>query len=537
MIEAGQVLQNRYLIQKQIGAGGMGTVYLATDKRLNSPVAIKETLFVDDDLKRAFEREAQLLNSLRHSALPRVIDYFTEGEAQFLVMEYIAGEDLSKMLKMNGVFALTDVLRWGDELLDALDYMHTQKTPVIHRDIKPQNLKLTPDGEIILLDFGLAKGKPGDTSKLSKTNSVFGYSRSYAPLEQIQGTGTDPRSDLYSLTATLYHLLTGKPPADALSRATAYVNGQPDTLVSVEKLNPKVPASVSQVISKGLELNAGLRFQSAEEMRETLQKAAENLTADEEITEFPPKKAVPVVAPPPTESGSVLKEETCERPSIEVVIPAAQEEVPRREAYYVPAEYEEVPQKTSWAKYAGIAATILILGGGSAAWYASNQTTAGKANVNQTSTANTAANKKAETANSNLKTASANSAPSSQNAETKTAETANANKSAANKSATAVAVPAEKAPANKPDSEDEAPKPIIVKSAPPTAELVEEPNKDEEKRRADDEEQTDEAEDNDRNRRRRGRDDKPPDTRERRVNDNTSTSQKLPAILGAPPDN
>ena len=174
MVEPGIVLQNRYLVQKQIGAGGMGTVYLATDQRLNGAVALKETLFTDPNLLRAFEREAQLLSSLRHPVLPRVMDYFTENEGQFLVMEYFDGEDLSEILKREGAFAVSDVLRWADDLLDALDYLHNQKFPVIHRDIKPQNLKLTPRGEIILLDFGLAKGKTGDTSQLSLTNSVFG---------------------------------------------------------------------------------------------------------------------------------------------------------------------------------------------------------------------------------------------------------------------------------------------------------------------------------------------------------------------------
>ncbi|MDQ4121138.1 MAG: protein kinase [Acidobacteriota bacterium] len=276
MIETGTILQNRYLIREQIGAGGMGAVYIATDQRFNSQVAIKETFFSEAALRRAFEREAQLLNSLRHPALPRVSDHFEEANGQFLVMEYIPGEDLSEILERQGAFAIADVLQWADQLLDALDYLHSQKMPIVHRDIKPQNLKLTPRGQIVLLDFGLAKGSITDVSKLTQTKSVFGYSRAYAPLEQIQGTGTDPRSDLYSLAATLYHLLTGSAPADALTRAMSVLNGGADSLRLANELNPKVPASVAAVLHQAMSLNPNLRPQTAASMRHLLTEAAEN---------------------------------------------------------------------------------------------------------------------------------------------------------------------------------------------------------------------------------------------------------------------
>src|ERR687893_1798544 len=233
MIAPNTLLQNRYLVRNQIGEGGMGAVYVATDERFGSRVALKETFFTDPNLRRAFEREARLLNRLRHHALPRVSDHFTEEEGQFLVMEYIEGDDLSEMLKKRGAaFPLPDVLAWADQLLDALDYLHTQEPSVIHRDIKPQNLKLLPGNrtnQVVLLDFGLAKGTPLQT-RVTATGSLFGYSFNYAPIEQMQGAGTDPRSDLYSLGATLYHLLTGAPPPDALTRATAVLNSEPDPL-------------------------------------------------------------------------------------------------------------------------------------------------------------------------------------------------------------------------------------------------------------------------------------------------------------------
>ncbi len=275
MIEPGTVLQNRYAVERQIGAGGMGAVYVATDRRFGSTVALKETFFDDPSLRKAFEREARLLNRLRHHALPRVSDHFEESEGQFLVMEYIPGEDLSQMLKARAGagFPARQVLGWADQLLDALDYLHTQEPQVVHRDIKPQNLKLTARDQVVLLDFGLAKGAPLQT-RVTQTGSLFGYSFNYAPIEQMQGTGTDPRSDLYSLGATLYHLLTGATPPDALTRATAVLNGDPDPLRAASETAAHVPAEVSDVLARAMSLSAARRFSSAEEMRAALREAA-----------------------------------------------------------------------------------------------------------------------------------------------------------------------------------------------------------------------------------------------------------------------
>ncbi len=174
MIEPGKILQQRYRIDKRIGQGGMGAVYVATDGRFGSTVAIKETLWLDDNYQKAIEREVRLLNSLKHPALPKVTDHFIEENGQFLVMEYIPGDDLAVMLERVGrPFAVALVLQWADQLLDALVYLHGQQIPVIHRDIKPHNLKITPQGHAILLDFGLAKGNPTDASHHSTASSVF----------------------------------------------------------------------------------------------------------------------------------------------------------------------------------------------------------------------------------------------------------------------------------------------------------------------------------------------------------------------------
>jgi serine/threonine protein kinase len=257
----------------------MGTVYEAVDERLDTVVALKETFFADERLRKQFEREARLLARLHHQALPRVSDHFSEGDGQFLVMQYIPGDDLSEMMtQRRGPFPADQVLTWGDQLLDALDYLHTQEPQIVHRDIKPQNLKLTTRGQIILLDFGLAKGQAGEISRVTTSASIFGYTPNYAPLEQIQALGTDSRSDLYSLAATIYHLLTGVKPPDALSRAAALVNGQPDPLVLATDLNPAVAVEVSEVLQQAMAQNRDQRFANAAEMRRALHKTEQTST-------------------------------------------------------------------------------------------------------------------------------------------------------------------------------------------------------------------------------------------------------------------
>ena len=279
MLTPDTILQGRYRIIRQLGQGGMGAVYEAVDLRLDTTVALKETLFTDERLRRQFEREARLLARLHHPALPRVSDHFSEGDGQFLIMQYIPGDDLSEMIaRRQGPFPASQVLSWADQLLDALDYLHTQEPQIIHRDIKPQNLKLTARGQIILLDFGLAKGQGGDISRITTAASIFGYTPNYAPLEQIQGLGTDLRSDLYSLAATMYHLLTGVKPPDALSRAAALVNGQDDPLLLASEANPAAGTQADQVLKKAMSQNREQRYTSADEMRKALHAGEQGAT-------------------------------------------------------------------------------------------------------------------------------------------------------------------------------------------------------------------------------------------------------------------
>ena len=272
----------------------MGAVYEAIDQRLDTTVALKETLFSEERLRKQFEREARLLARLHHPALPRVSDHFSEGDGQFLVMQFIPGDDLSEMMtRKRSPFPPNQVLTWADQLLDALDYLHTQDPQIVHRDIKPQNLKLTSRGQIILLDFGLAKGQAGDISRVTTAASIFGYTPNYAPLEQIQGLGTDSRSDLYALGATLYHLITNVKPPDALTRAAAIVNGQPDPLLKASEVNAAIAPEVDDVLAKAMAQNREQRYASAADMRKALHSTEQASTVVER------GEAQTVLFPPP----------------------------------------------------------------------------------------------------------------------------------------------------------------------------------------------------------------------------------------------
>src|SRR5437660_6815360 len=180
------ILQSRYRIVRQLGQGGMGAVYEAVDLRLGHSVAVKQTLTQDEALWQQFEHEARLLAQLNHPVLPRVSDYFTEGRRAFFVMQFVEGDDLAAMIKQQpGPFPRNAVIAWADQLLDALIYLHSHDRQIIHRDIKPHNLKITAAGKIALLDFGLAKsdGLPCDNE--CKGLSIFDCSPRCAPLAQL----------------------------------------------------------------------------------------------------------------------------------------------------------------------------------------------------------------------------------------------------------------------------------------------------------------------------------------------------------------
>jgi serine/threonine protein kinase len=269
------ILQGRYRIVRQLGRGGMGAVYEALDERLGIAVALKETLSSEASMRKQFEHEARLLASMQHPALPRVSDHFVEGDRAFLVMQFIGGIDLARIIAQQpGPLPREQVIAWADQLLDALIYLHTRDRQVIHRDIKPHNLKLTSTGQIALLDFGLARAQSSQASDASLTSSqaFFGYTRHYAPLEQIQDQRTDPRTDIYALGATLYHLLTGIKPPDAMVRATALLHSEPDPLKPADKIHEAVGPEIAAILNKAMAQKAEDRYASANEFREAFRR-------------------------------------------------------------------------------------------------------------------------------------------------------------------------------------------------------------------------------------------------------------------------
>jgi serine/threonine-protein kinase len=237
-LQPGDLLRDRYQIKQAVAQGGMGAIYLADDIRLEGRIcAVKEVigdpLASNSDQAEAreqFYREASVLARLDHPSLPKVSDFFSEEDRDYLIMDFVPGRDLSDIVdaaRDEGRFLPEgEVLDWARQLIDALKYLHEQEPPVLHRDIKPANLKLTPNGTIKLVDFGLVKLLESDEQRTVTIVQGRGTAH-YTPLEQYGGdTGhTDVRSDIYSLGATLYHMLSNEPPAEAKERflrPTAY---------------------------------------------------------------------------------------------------------------------------------------------------------------------------------------------------------------------------------------------------------------------------------------------------------------------------
>jgi len=264
-LRTGAILKQRYRIIGRLGLGGFGAVYLALDQESGWEVAIKENLNADPAAGRQFDREASLLRQLDHPHLPDVHDYFhVVGRGQYLVMQYIAGEDLADRLERRGPLPEAELLRWMRQIASALTYLHEQQPPIIHRDIKPANIRLTGKGEkatAMLVDFGLAKVyDPG----LRTTIGARAITPGYSPPEQYGQTTTDARSDIYALGATLYHLLTDREPAESTMRLIR------ETLQPARMVNPAVSPRVSDAVEKAMALDPARRFQSVGAFMEAL---------------------------------------------------------------------------------------------------------------------------------------------------------------------------------------------------------------------------------------------------------------------------
>jgi hypothetical protein len=291
-LDRGTLLNSRYRIIDILGQGGMGAVYRALDENIEVEVAVKENLYLSPEYTRQFRREAVILASLHHPSLPRVSDYFLiAGQGQYMIMDYIEGEDLRQRMERMGRIPEQDVILIGAAMCNALTYLHTRQPPIIHRDIKPGNVKITPKGQVALVDFGLAKLM---VDQQATTTGARAMTPGFSPPEQY-GTGrTDPRTDIYSLAATLYAALTGVIPEDGLARAT----GNAD-LTPIRELNPEVSRRTAAVIETALAIDPDERYQNAEEFKCELLEASGNLAlleGDDILLSPAPVEAVPTDA-------------------------------------------------------------------------------------------------------------------------------------------------------------------------------------------------------------------------------------------------
>jgi len=258
-LTTGQVLRERYRIVELLGQGGFRAVYNAWDTTFEVACAVKENSEASPEAQRQFLLEARLLHNLRHPNLPLVKDYFViEGQGQYLVMDYVDGEDLQEKLDAaGGPLPEVAVLAWASEVCEALQYLHAQNPPVIHRDIKPANLKITPQGKVVLVDFGIAK--QSDPTRPT-TKGAQAATPGYAPFEQYGQASTDARSDLYSLGATLYHMLTGRVPVESISRMRGV------TLDNPRMLNPHISPHTEAAVLHAMSLQPEGRCQSSGEL-------------------------------------------------------------------------------------------------------------------------------------------------------------------------------------------------------------------------------------------------------------------------------
>jgi serine/threonine-protein kinase len=285
----GQTLNNRYRIIATLGQGGMGAVYKAWDISLGMHVAIKENLDASEEAQNQFGREARMLAGLIHPNLPRVTDYFfIKNQGQYLVMDFIEGEDLESMLNKLNQIPEDAAIPWINQICEALQYLHTQNPPIIHRDIKPANIRIRPDGRAMLVDFGIAKIYD---PYLATTAGARAVTPGYSPPEQYGSGRTDVRTDVYALGATMYHLLTG----EKLPESVNLLIGD-GTYPSPRQLNQTISQPVEQAILRCIEVDTRKRLQNVSDLTGLL---AEKQTV---IVPASTEQVVPPSVPPSKKS-------------------------------------------------------------------------------------------------------------------------------------------------------------------------------------------------------------------------------------------
>ncbi|MDX9955669.1 MAG: serine/threonine-protein kinase [Anaerolineae bacterium] len=267
-LNTGQIVNNRYRVARLLGQGGMGAVYRAWDLTLNIPVALKEMIPDSSaslqelaQFREQFQQEALVLAGLVHPNLPRVTDFFEWGGRDYLVMDFVEGENLATLIDRQGALPEAQVLRWAMQLLDALEACHQRR--ILHRDIKPQNIIICADGRAVLVDFGLVKLWDPHNPQTQRIIAGMG-TREYASPEHfgMRGWHTEPRSDIYSLGATLYHALTGREPPSAMARFT-----DGDTLAPPRTLGLRLQSKTETALLQAMALDPNRRFPHVQAMR------------------------------------------------------------------------------------------------------------------------------------------------------------------------------------------------------------------------------------------------------------------------------
>lgn len=262
MAAIGSVIDGKYEVLKQIGKGGMSKVYLAMDKRLNKQWAIKELRRKERDKEnevvvQGLIAEANLMKKLDHPSLPRIVDIIETNQTIYIVMDYIEGETLHTILKKSGPQDQEMVIEWAKQLCSVLHYLHTRDPAIIYRDMKPGNVMVTPNGNIKLIDFGIAR----EYKEQQIQDTVSLGTKGYAAPEQFGGKGqTDGRTDIYCLGVTLYHLLTGKNPCEP-----------PYQLYPIRYWNPSLSAGLEKIIMKCTQLDPKDRYQNCGELMYALE--------------------------------------------------------------------------------------------------------------------------------------------------------------------------------------------------------------------------------------------------------------------------
>ena len=283
VLKSGAILKDRYKIIRFINQGGMGNIFQAEDLRLEGRLCAVKEIRLDPSLpqetlnqtREQFQNEANVLARLDHPNLPKVSDIFSEEQSDFLVMDFVPGKDLRTVMiesRQRGEFLdEREVMDWARQLADAVIYLHSQDPPILHRDIKPGNLKLTPNGVLKLVDFGLVKIMATDDATIT---IVQGRGTAlYTPIEQYGGDSgrTDVRSDIYAFGTTLYHLLTNHPPLEARERFL-----HPEDLIHMSELNSNLSPRTERAVEWGMSLHPDQRPDSVLAFKDALMKLYNN---------------------------------------------------------------------------------------------------------------------------------------------------------------------------------------------------------------------------------------------------------------------